>query len=260
MITENSKGKPIHDTSSGIENFWKWFGESKIVDYKGRPLVLYHGTNEPREALEGSFFTDSKDDAFAYGELKAVAKEIEDNGELDEIIGDIMAEEDAEALTDLGVDRLKEIVEANGFELVDSVDSVVVIEAYIKALNPLDLTDFGSDVGGVSKLWDELHERGLIEGEKWDELEEDARQEMKYDYSGLALYRFLEDEGIQAKAFEKGFDAVVFEDMALDGGRSHTTWLVKDGSQIKSLENSGSFDSNSNMLRNPGKRKRKGVN
>jgi hypothetical protein len=43
--TRNSLGKLI--TTEGIkaiENFWKWFGDSKTVDKDGRPLVLYHGT------------------------------------------------------------------------------------------------------------------------------------------------------------------------------------------------------------------------
>lgn len=38
----NSKGQLIHPTLEGIENFWKWFGDSKVVDEQGRPLVVYH--------------------------------------------------------------------------------------------------------------------------------------------------------------------------------------------------------------------------
>jgi hypothetical protein len=26
-------------------NFWKWFGDSKVVDKNGNPLMVYHGTN-----------------------------------------------------------------------------------------------------------------------------------------------------------------------------------------------------------------------
>lgn len=40
----NSKGQPIHPTEEGIRNFWRWFGDSKVVDEQGRPLVVYHGT------------------------------------------------------------------------------------------------------------------------------------------------------------------------------------------------------------------------
>ena len=42
--TRNSKGKLIHPTTEGIENFWKWFGDSKVVDGQGSPVVVYHGT------------------------------------------------------------------------------------------------------------------------------------------------------------------------------------------------------------------------
>lgn len=41
--TTNSKGQPIHPTEEGVRNFWKWFGDSKVVDEQGRPLVVYHG-------------------------------------------------------------------------------------------------------------------------------------------------------------------------------------------------------------------------
>ncbi len=42
--TTNSEGKPIHPTEQGVRNFWRWFGESKVVDAQGRPLVVYHGS------------------------------------------------------------------------------------------------------------------------------------------------------------------------------------------------------------------------
>ena len=42
--TTNSEGKPIAQTEEGIRNFWRWFGDSKVVDAEGRPLVVYHAT------------------------------------------------------------------------------------------------------------------------------------------------------------------------------------------------------------------------
>ena len=71
--TRNSKGKLIHPTTEGIENFWKWFGDSKVVDGQGKPLVVYRGDEIVRSDFStgydnlGIFFTDSKDDATAYG-------------------------------------------------------------------------------------------------------------------------------------------------------------------------------------------------
>jgi len=40
----NSEGRPIHPTEEGVRNFWRWFGDSKVVDRQGRPIVVYHGS------------------------------------------------------------------------------------------------------------------------------------------------------------------------------------------------------------------------
>jgi hypothetical protein len=42
--TTNSEGRQIHPTQEGVTNFWRWFGDSKLVDGDGKPLVMYHGT------------------------------------------------------------------------------------------------------------------------------------------------------------------------------------------------------------------------
>jgi hypothetical protein len=71
----NSLGKLIHPTNDGIINFWKWFGDSKVVDSNNRPLVVYHGTEAifnvfkpsgktgnygEKDQIEGMYFTDNK--------------------------------------------------------------------------------------------------------------------------------------------------------------------------------------------------------
>ena len=42
--TTNSSGQQIAGTDEALRNFWRWFGDSKVVDENGRPLVVYHGT------------------------------------------------------------------------------------------------------------------------------------------------------------------------------------------------------------------------
>lgn len=42
----NSNGKPIAQNDDDLVNFWKWFADSRVVDEKGRPLVVYHGSPE----------------------------------------------------------------------------------------------------------------------------------------------------------------------------------------------------------------------
>lgn len=40
----NSNGNRIAKTAEGLRAFYEWFGDSKVVDKQGRPLVVYHGT------------------------------------------------------------------------------------------------------------------------------------------------------------------------------------------------------------------------
>lgn len=44
--TINSKKEYIHHTVEGIINFWRWYANSKLVNSKGCPIVVYHGTTE----------------------------------------------------------------------------------------------------------------------------------------------------------------------------------------------------------------------
>lgn len=40
----NSNGDRIAKSEAALRNFYKWFGDSKVVDEQGRPLVVYHIT------------------------------------------------------------------------------------------------------------------------------------------------------------------------------------------------------------------------
>ena len=65
----NSDGNRIAKSAEALRNFWRWFGDSKVVDEQGRPLVVYHGTNAVFDTFESipnmeRIFT-SKDRFFA---------------------------------------------------------------------------------------------------------------------------------------------------------------------------------------------------
>lgn len=60
----NSNGQPIASTPEALENFRKWFGDSKVVDAEGRPLVMYHGTSASEQ---GDAFTSFDTYASNYG-------------------------------------------------------------------------------------------------------------------------------------------------------------------------------------------------
>ena len=68
--TTNSNGDPIATTEQGLRNFYKWFGDSKVVDEQGRPVVVYHGTNHKFQSFkkdqEMFFFSDNRNVADSY--------------------------------------------------------------------------------------------------------------------------------------------------------------------------------------------------
>lgn len=78
--TVNSNGQPIAQTEEGVRNFWRWFGESKVVDGQGRPQVVYHGTDTKftkinmRKGAQGLFWFTSDKSKIEAGEIGAAGK------------------------------------------------------------------------------------------------------------------------------------------------------------------------------------------
>lgn len=66
LPNENSNGRPIAGNTQFLINFWKWFGKSKVVDAQGRPLVMYHGTNQDI-ARFGYEYADKGNSAYGMG-------------------------------------------------------------------------------------------------------------------------------------------------------------------------------------------------
>lgn len=48
----NSNGERIAQSKEALENFYKWFGDSKVVDEQGRPLVVYHGSENKFDTFD----------------------------------------------------------------------------------------------------------------------------------------------------------------------------------------------------------------
>ena len=73
------------------DNFWKWFGNSKVVDKQGNPIVVYHGTDNKFDAFRiskygamgpGIYLTTYKDIAKNHGKyLMELYVKIEDDSD-----------------------------------------------------------------------------------------------------------------------------------------------------------------------------------
>lgn len=91
--TRNSNGGLIHPTEEGIRNFWEWFGGSKTTDGQGRPLVVYHGTQQDFTTFDvnlvgsnfaaderGFFFSSNPQEAAYYAESDTVGLKTQPGG------------------------------------------------------------------------------------------------------------------------------------------------------------------------------------
>lgn len=77
----NSSGKRIAKSAEALQNFYNWFGDSKVVDEQGRPLVVYHNTDKDIKAfdinkaratmdIQGIFFAPNSDPYKEYGPIE----------------------------------------------------------------------------------------------------------------------------------------------------------------------------------------------
>lgn len=98
----NSNGDRIAKSEPALRNFYRWFGDSKVVDEQGRPLVVYHGagtkfdtfrlisyyegmTDDPKMIRPYAFFSSSKDVSKRFGkEVYPVYLKIENPSEFNE--------------------------------------------------------------------------------------------------------------------------------------------------------------------------------
>lgn len=125
----NSEGKPIAGTVAELRNFYRWFGDSKVVDEKGRPLVVYHGTEADFEA-----FGRSEDIGFHFGTRAQATSRVSDEGRILEgarlmpvhlkienpyRMPDLNIWEPGNVLTQLELDGILTREQANAADIVD---------------------------------------------------------------------------------------------------------------------------------------------
>ena len=209
VVTDNSLGQPIHNAPEGIKNFWHWFGNSKIKDDQGRPIVSYHGgkfnekihepdtVGKPRKAYQLSFgmhFTPVQSEAEPY------------------------------------------VPNKKGYLTV----------AYLKMLNPLDLTS-----------------RDILPKELYDKfppnLQKKYNKFYKKHFTDFCPYGYLgcletlldSIKPAEAKAFIEslGYDGVIYTARAnmLSYYRPFKAFIVFNPNQIKSINNNGQFSNGNNI-------------
>lgn len=266
--TRNSLGQLIHPTVEGIRNFWNWFGDSKVVDSQGRPLVVYHGT--PAKSIEqfsggetayGIFFAPDYHTASYYANDKSpniysVYLKVSELADFDEtdVFEKVMREAVDYTVTRSDEDsrRFAEVLYKQGYgknaavtEFFDSIDGISEVNEdytiydllYDERIGSSEIEDLVDEIG-TQKVKDRFDEYAPPYSEELDAARE--------AYGTQNFYMYFQDDFMRA-AKGIGYDGVIFSDPSSTG--ESISIVVFDANQIKSAtNNNGNFSRNSKNI------------
>ncbi|MFA6812906.1 MAG: strawberry notch C-terminal domain-containing protein, partial [Bacteroidaceae bacterium] len=237
--TTNSDGKPIATTEQGVKNFWKWFGDSKVVDKDGRPLVVYHGTSTDINTFKGSqyydggteyynkdfsYFTPYKETAKLYAYYSALRKFAknnnleydvnysfkDNNSTYENQIDQFIKEHYEEVPTDIS--EWMEYADEFYSEWFENESNIRIIPVYLNIKNPKIVDDY-------------------IDGSKRKEQIEKFSKEYDNKLFDGAIFNKINDSAF------------------IDGVLTGTTIIATSPNQIKSVDNVGTFSEDNDDIR-----------
>jgi len=286
--TRNSEGMPLAGSEEGVRAFWAWFGDSKVVDDQGRPLVVYHGTRSGEiEAFDpdllgqntgaasarlGFFFSGNEATALAYVDRTLTENDRSTSDGVvsgfDRIIADLANWADANA------PEFSKALRSSNVLLWHSNDDPGVA-AQANSYDPSEIDGFGGYLDDVIRevdnaaFWEADLEGGLGE---YAQSQIDRLQALKDAYDNIDLNGTADEEAgsivlrtylkieqpLEAdqggKAYretsyfdlinqgkEGGSDGVIIRN-TFDGGPKDDIYVAFDPTQIKSINNRGTFD------------------
>ena len=218
----NSNGERIAKSKEALENFYRWFGDSKVVDEQGRPLVVYHGTNAEFDTFKGTKILNSsegvgfnfavkKDIAEGFGKVMPVYLKLENpvyaysNIDLvSDTYEDDFEIENQEAIRN-AVYKVKENLEQKGYTFYNEVDSDM-LDAYAERSQAQEVLDGLLDLGSY----------------------------IQEDYDAETLYNDIR----QAEMDAFGIDGYVTNNYGATGGK---VYIAFESNQIKSTSNRGTY-------------------
>lgn len=238
-IIEVFRGREFDQTDIESDNFKEWFGDSKVVDDNGKPLVVYHGTGTKIEEFSfdftgqgndqvgsGFYFTTSEDQAKGYS-----TRTIDDKPKL------------------------------------GGQDSPNVVEVYLSIQNPLDSNEVGSvsedQVREILKyapqdhLEDALWDWGDLSSESKETVLESAIPSYVIDEDNIVrgLFSLANDMFGNSAEGVRLFNTAVKEVLGYDGVRAYypdadniVHYVAFFPEQIKSVNNRGTFDPNDSRI------------
>lgn len=214
----NSEGNYLGRTEEEIRNFYKWFGDSKVVDEEGKPLVVYHGTTEQFDTfdrtksranmeIQGNFFSPYGIDAGGYGDnLRAFYIKLENpasEGQSYKILKSYQGQNSA------GEKTTNELIK-QGYDGVnrEGEEYIVFDSNHIKSVE--NKGTYSSDTGNIyyqSKITDLFKPENIVEN--LNNLTEEQQKKIK-KLKGLQKDNF--GQNLREQSFENFVESYLIKD------------------------------------------------
>jgi hypothetical protein len=227
-IYEQQDFKGLTDTPA----FKAWFGDSKVVDENGAPLVVYHGTRANIEGFHsGSWFSPSTKVAasFINGRRGNVRKG-----------GKAIYPVFLSIKTPLKIPRVTDMASAVDMAAMLGL-SMEEYRARAMVLNADKMAAFQKSMRSASLRADFEFDFNAI-GEPTMYLS--ALRDEKVEQRHWPVWQYLDSTAFRAIAEQQGFDGVVTTE------NGEQTWQAFRAEQVKSVNNRGTFDPNDASILN----------
>ncbi len=240
---QKTHGRRKGVNQTGTPEFKKWFGDSKVVDEHGEPLVVYHGSPytekltefDPKTTGEGNdqlgsgfYFTTNPSTATLYAH-----KEEPDQQNSAGIVPVFLS--------------IQNPIKVSGSNLSDSnavVNSNQAFQLLKKAPNIYNMDETKGEISPVADWLDHVWEVGKV-------TDADIKEVSK-NYTGLNLLSLENDfYGEDSSTFRESVKEVLGFDGVVQTFDDETHWVAWFPTQIKSATgNRGTFDPNDPDIRN----------
>ncbi len=226
----NSNGHLIAASAEALRNFWRWFGDSKVIDKEGRPLVVYRGEHgEDSGKLQsrlGSLSFGSRDIASIYATEPNNRKDIPASPRVMPVC-------------------LKIEKPFIGNEYQDPFLDLSWVEKQIGKEDAMRIArKFAGDIENTGNWMDDINAGGKFDsvGDFLDKHPE-RLGDLYFDF-----YRFLDDKFEVERLKEAGFDGAIHDGNGESAGEIE--YKVFDEFHVKSaIGNCGTFDQANSDIR-----------
>lgn len=264
----NSNGDRIAQSEPALRNFYNWFGDSKVVDEQGRPLVVYHGTSSKFDSFNqdligsandsgfygrGFYFATRKGEAAYYGGIvmpvylkadKVFDVAGIDSGALSGL--DNVFEKGATLLKKLDLLNEEELARVDFYEKTKA-DFMKRVKVHPKSeVQDVWWAEMDTPSGEhlIERAWESYNNRQGALNQLWSRYSEyyvktPNGERFRELLDGLSLTDYMQSDSDNPIRFTEKLKS-----MGYDGIYQGDEYVVFEPTQIKSVENRGTFDVN----------------